>query len=678
MSDCETILKLHDQLKPGVISKDTTNCCLMVGIACIPGTQNVSTVIWNGVNCTGTLTEDIGQLKSLTNLRLEMNSISGPIPKSIAALPKLETLLLYQNQLSGSLPDFTNATILMTLDIHSNQLTGQLSGMPKTLVSLDLSSNQLSGSVSPLSGLQSLQKLILSRNSFSGSFDIVLPHLRQLFIEGTQLSGPLAYSDSNVPPLDCNDSKCCAMDNLCSSVSVLQQKCSILQCTTSGPSLTPVIAGVAIGVFLILGAFAYLAFSRRTNKTQDIPLQTLSQSAASTRTTKTDSSLETAVQELLIDPSQLVYGPILGRGGFGVVYKGTFNGETVAIKKLNQVALSRGVVDALLKEASIMKQLFHPRIVTVYGVGEDQGQWLLVMEYLQGKSLYEYIQNEHPLTQSERLRVAADISVAMAYLHHKRIIHRDLKSSNVLLDRHLRPKVSDFGLSLIRTETSSKVETSMAGTIHYLGPECLGLTPLYSESSDVYAFAIILWELLVWNRPYPGVGSAEIRAQVRDGQRMSIPDHVPQILKDLIEECWHQDHTKRPRFQHINKTLNAIRLELYGEYPTDSSIDFSSDPPSSPRPYHSHDPQSSRNIYSPNVPPPNLSSHDLSSYNLSPRHLPSPNVSLHNLPSPNMSSHNLSSHNLSSRSYPSSSSSNLNRPSTSRAYIPSPSIGTSS
>lgn len=150
---------------------------------------------------------------------------------------------------------------------------------------------------------------------------------------------------------------------------------------------------------------------------------------------------------LMIDESDLSFDEIIGRGGFGVVWKGRYKGEAVAIKKIHSQFLSPIALQSFELEANIMRRLSHSRIVQCFGMAiSNETPCMLVMEYLEKGSLWNYILN-NPKEEnwSCRRAIALDIAEGMHYLHRLRIIHRDLKSSNVVLDASLRAKVTDFG-----------------------------------------------------------------------------------------------------------------------------------------------------------------------------------------------------------------------------------------
>ncbi|KAI8903023.1 kinase-like domain-containing protein [Gorgonomyces haynaldii] len=202
-----------------------------------------------------------------------------------------------------------------------------------------------------------------------------------------------------------------------------------------------------------------------------------------------------------------------------------------------------------------MKSLNHPRVLPLYGISMQDGQWSLVMQ-LMHCSLYDYIRRNTPLATQDKNLLLRDVSSALGYLHMNRIIHRDLKSPNILLDTHQRAKVCDFGLSLVRSEASSKIESNFAGTVVYMAPECFGLQPVYSEKSDVYAFSMVVYELLAWELPYTNMSQTDIKHFVLEGKRPQIRD-ADHKLTQMMQDCWQEDPKTRPSFAQLTERLSA-------------------------------------------------------------------------------------------------------------------------
>ena len=274
----------------------------------------------------------------------------------------------------------------------------------------------------------------------------------------------------------------------------------------------------------------------------------------------------------------------IGEGSFGRVFLAKWNETLVAVKILTSVApvddvsaltLSNPILSSLAKESNMMASLRHPNVVGFLGVCLEPPS--IITEYCARGSLTDVLrgaksskQKENMLDWSKRLNMALDAAKGMLYLHNHAppIVHRDLKTPNLLVDKHWRLKVSDFNLSkLVGDET---VMSSMAATNpRWLAPEILGGNNA-SFASDVYAFGVVMWELLTWELPWGVTNPWQVVTMVMDGGRLTVPprEQLPGPDTDtfvglddyigLMRKCWSQIQEDRPSFQEIISSLRKI------------------------------------------------------------------------------------------------------------------------
>ncbi|XP_030966086.1 probable LRR receptor-like serine/threonine-protein kinase At1g56140 isoform X2 [Quercus lobata] len=203
--------------------------------------------------------------------------------------------------------------------------------------------------------------------------------------------------------------------------------------------------------------------------------------------------------ELKIATNDFIPANKLGEGGFGIVYKGTLNdGRVVAVKQLS--AASHQGKNQFVTEIAIISAVQHRNLVKLYGCCVEANKRLLVYEYLENKSLDQALFGERSLNLNWSTRYAICLGVArgLAYLHEEsrpRIVHRDVKASNILLDSDLIPKISDFGLAKLYDDNKSHISTGLAGTIGYLAPE-YAMRGHLTEKTDVFAFGIVALEIV--------------------------------------------------------------------------------------------------------------------------------------------------------------------------------------
>ncbi|XP_065615916.1 serine/threonine-protein kinase CTR1 [Quercus suber] len=215
-----------------------------------------------------------------------------------------------------------------------------------------------------------------------------------------------------------------------------------------------------------------------------------------------------------------------------------------------------------LGEVAIMKRLHHPNIVLFMGAVTQPPNFSIVTEYLSRGSLYNLLRMPATrviLDERRRLNMAYDVAKGMNYLHQLKppIVHRDLKSPNLLVDASYTVKVCDFGLSRLKANTFLSSKTA-AGTPEWMAPEVLRNEPS-NEKSDVYSFGVILWELVTLQQPWRNLNPPQVVAAVGfKGERLDIPNTVNHEVAALIEACWASEPWKRPSFSYIMKLLQQM------------------------------------------------------------------------------------------------------------------------
>ncbi|CAL5186657.1 unnamed protein product [Lathyrus oleraceus] len=288
-------------------------------------------------------------------------------------------------------------------------------------------------------------------------------------------------------------------------------------------------------------------------------------SVVSNGSTKSDCSLD-EVAEYEIPWEEITLGERIGLGSYGEVYRGEWRGTEVAVKRFLNQDISGEALEEFISEVRIMKRLRHPNVVLFMGAVIRPPNLSIVTEFLPRGSLYRLIHRpNNQLDERRRLRMALDTARGMNYLHNCSpvIVHRDLKSPNLLVDKNWVVKVCDFGLSRMKHSTflSSR---STAGTAEWMAPEMLRNEPS-NEKCDVYSFGIILWELSTLQQPWRGMNSMQVVGAVGfQYRRLDIPDDMDPAIADIVRKCWQTDPKARPTFAEILAALKPLQKPIGG------------------------------------------------------------------------------------------------------------------
>nr|WIL03466.1 serine/threonine kinase [Cedratvirus plubellavi] len=260
-----------------------------------------------------------------------------------------------------------------------------------------------------------------------------------------------------------------------------------------------------------------------------------------------------------IDMDELEMGEDLGRGGFGEVNKALWKGTEVAVKTILSSNLNKDAEKAFREEINVMTALRHPNVVLFMAACTKPPKMCIVMEFMSLGSLYDLLHNEliAELPFILKAKIAYQAAKGMHFLHSSGIVHRDLKSLNLLLDSKWNVKVSDFGLTKFKEDLIKQDDEKLELSIPWAAPEVLSETKEVDYVlADVYSFGIILWELLTRRRPYEGLSGAAVAvAVIRDGLRPTLSKEetacTPQDYLDLMTAAWNADPVFRPTFLEI-------------------------------------------------------------------------------------------------------------------------------
>lgn len=439
---------------------------------------------WDGIGC-----DKSSSVIRISEINLSGMNLTGSIPQSIGRLTALVNVSLDNNQLTGPLPNFSSLTMLERLHLRNNNLSG---GLPEWL-----------------SELKNLKELFIENNNFTGVIPVRLlkkPSLK------------LNYSGNHDLCIHMRRGKCIVSDSR-------KDKASIV--------LGTAISGAAIMVLLVMVCIAVhrKKFREKNCLNKDYSM-----------TMPPNPSMSSAFSLKEMTKATENFSRKIGQGGFGSVFFGKLpGGKEIAVKVLS--LFSKQGIHEFQNEVDLLSRVHHKNLVSLLGYCNESKELMLIYEHMSGGSLRDHLYGPKAgiseLNWKTRLKIALDAAQGLEYLHlgcTPQIIHRDVKTANILLDSNLKGKLADFGLSRMAIdEEATHVTTTVKGTAGYLDPEYFRTQKL-TERSDVYSFGVVLLEILCgrppinpnlpedeinliqWVKPYVENGSAEEIAEVIDGR----------------------------------------------------------------------------------------------------------------------------------------------------------------
>ncbi|KAL5757259.1 hypothetical protein ACOSP7_019870 [Xanthoceras sorbifolium] len=494
---------------------------------------------------------------NLERLNFANNRFTGNVQYSISLMAPLKYLNLAHNQLQGQLGDmFGKLPSLSTLDLSFNTLSGDLPesfSSLSSMKSMNLENNQFTGTIDVLANLP-LENLNVGNNRFTGWIPEQLKNINLQKDGNSWSSGPAPPPPPGTPPANRNNRKPKPDSDNSPSDNGGSKKSGI-----GGGG----IAGIIISILVVGAVVAFLLVKRRSRKSSsDIekldnqPFAPLASgevqaemksvqtsSAINTKTFDTSASINlrpppidrhksfdeddfsnkpivvkkavtapTNVTSYSIADLQMATGSfsvenLLGEGTFGRVYRAQFDdGKVLAVKKIDSSALPSQLSDDFIEIVSNISQLNHPNVMELVGYCSEYGQHLLVYEYHKNGSLHDFLhlsdEYNKPLIWNSRVKIALGTARALEYLHEvcsPSIIHKNMKSANILLDTELNPHLSDSGLASF-IPNADQLLNNNAGS-GYSAPE-VAMSGQYTLKSDVYSFGVVMLELLTGRKPF--------------------------------------------------------------------------------------------------------------------------------------------------------------------------------
>ncbi|KAG6475617.1 hypothetical protein ZIOFF_064845 [Zingiber officinale] len=464
----------------------------------------------------GGIPQELANCKKLQRLDLSRNHFSGIIPREIGNLVNLELLLLSDNHLNGTIPDSLGGLYHLTeLQLGGNNLSGgipdELGQLTALQIALNVSYNSLSGEIpSGLGNLQMLETLYLNNNQLDGELPASFSKLSSLLVCNLSYNY-LFGSLPNTPVFrSMDDSNFLGNYGLCGSGTKACQPSPVpLYIAESGwvkrtskekiVSISAVVVGL-ISLVLTIG----LCWSMKYRLPVLAKLEEHKQGVSDLYYLPCEG---VTYQEILKATDDFSESAVIGKGACGTVYKAVMlDGGIIAVKKLKSHVEGSSIDSSFRAEISTLGNVRHRNIVKLYGFCYHQDSNLILYEYMANGSLGEMLHGSGDtclLDWNTRYRIALGAAEGLRYLHYDckpQIIHRDIKSNNILLDETMEAHVGDFGLAKLIDISHSKTMSAVAGSYGYIAPE-YAFTMKVTEKCDIYSFGVVLLELVTGKSP---------------------------------------------------------------------------------------------------------------------------------------------------------------------------------
>ncbi|KAJ0510846.1 putative protein kinase RLK-Pelle-LRR-IX family [Helianthus annuus] len=476
-----------------------------------------------------TIPENLNQNTNLQSFQAGNANIMGGIPDIFDKFPNLQNLRLSYNNITGALPVSFGGSQIRNLWLN-NQMQG-LSGTLDVLSSMTqleqvwLQANAFTGAIPDLSNCTSLFDLQLRDNQLTGLVPesvMSLPKLVNVTLQNNRLQGPLPVFGSGVVAelgSSSTNSFCLSIPGPCDpQVMVLLEKKNQKPKTVQDPEK---------------GKEAVKASELQSQSSGDQTEMSVFEGG----------SIVISIQVLREATNNFSEENILGRGGFGVVYKGILqNGTKIAVKRMDSGVMGTKGLKEFQAEIAVLTKVRHRHLVALLGYCMNGNERLLVYEYMpQGtlsQHLFEWREHKtNPLSWKQRVSIALDVGRGVEYLHslaQQSFIHRDLKPSNILLGDDMRAKVADFGLVKSTPDAKHSMETRVAGTFGYLAPE-YAATGRVTTKVDVYAFGVVLMELITGRKALDDTLTDEKSHLVTWFRRALISENIVKAIDQTLD-----------------------------------------------------------------------------------------------------------------------------------------------